>query len=221
MIDGYAIFPGVLSPAEVASLIAAVGDAGQAGVRNLLVRVPSVMALAESRAVRGLVEPILGSHAVPVRGILFDKSPSANWKVPWHQDLTIAVEQKVEVSGFGPWTVKDGIPHVQPPAAILERMLAVRIHLDECTAGNGALRVIPTSHLLGRLGPEQIQDIAQTSPAVLCEVPAGGVLLMRPLLLHASSPAVAPRHRRIIHIEFAAAELPAPLRWHSTAQPAS
>ena len=36
---------------------------------------------------------------------------------------------------------------------------------------------------------------------------------MRPLLVHASSPATVPSRRRVVHLEFAAAELPSPLEW--------
>jgi hypothetical protein len=88
--------------------------------------------------VRDLVEPILGSNFLPVRGILFDKIPDANWKVPWHQDVTIAVQEKVEAEGFGPWSIKADVLHVQPPASILEQMLSIRLHLDDCGEENGA-----------------------------------------------------------------------------------
>ena len=138
----------------------------------------------------------------------------ANWKVPWHQDLTIEVRKKLDVSGFGPWSTKAGVVHVQPPASTLENMLAVRIHLDDCDESNGPLRVIPGSHRLGRLTSEQILRIA-AQPAVRCTVPAGGVMLMRPLLVHASSACRDPRHRRVIHLEFAAGALPAGLEWHT------
>jgi ectoine hydroxylase-related dioxygenase (phytanoyl-CoA dioxygenase family) len=83
---------------------------------------------------------------MPVRAIFFDKSSGSNWLVPWHQDLTIAVASKCEAPGFGPWSVKDGIPHVQPPDELLKQMIALRLHLDDCDASNGALRVIPGSH---------------------------------------------------------------------------
>ena len=115
-------------------------------MRNLLARVPKVREFAEFAIIRRLVEPILGPHAFPSRAILFDKTPGANWKVPWRQDLTIAVQNKADVDGFGPWTIKEGLHHVQPPTEILENMLAVRIHLDECSEDNGPVRVVPGSH---------------------------------------------------------------------------
>jgi ectoine hydroxylase-related dioxygenase (phytanoyl-CoA dioxygenase family) len=185
----------------------------QAGIRNLLELVPSVRTLAQSREIRFLVEHILGENARVVRGIFFDKQPSANWKVPWHQDLTIAVKNRLEIPDFQPWSVKAGIPHVQPPVAILEQMLTVRIHLDRADESNGALKVIPGSHAQGRLTPLEIERWKQ-SPASSINCDAGGILLMRPLLLHASSIAVAPSHRRVIHLEYAAQPLPAGLEWY-------
>lgn len=219
---GFAIIAGVLQASEVNALIAALEAApggtsvgrhgGAYAIRHVLEVVPGLASLANLPEVRALVEPVLGPHAYPVRSILFDKTMRANWKVPWHQDLTIAVKKKVEVDGFGPWSVKAGVVHVQPPASILENMLAVRIHLDDCDKSNGPLRVIPRSHRLGRLTTDQILGIS-AQPAIYCTVPAGGVILMRPLLVHASSACRDPRHRRVIHLEFACGELPAGLQW--------
>lgn len=157
---------------------------------------------------------MLGPHAIAVRGILFDKTPDANWKVPWHQDLTIAVTAKLQVPGFGPWSKKAGVLHVQPPAFVLENMLAVRIHLDDCGEANGAVRVIPGSHLQGRLTTEHVVRMSAT-PGVSCVVAAGGVVLMRPLMLHAPSACQSPRHRRVVHLEFAGCALPGGLAWFS------
>lgn len=159
--DGFATAPGVATPAEVDRLLRAVEQArdelavrsrgGVYAIRNLLSVVPAVTEWANSAACRELVEPVLGPTAQAVRGILFDKTPEANWKVPWHQDLTIAVRKRAEVAGYGPWTVKAGVPHVQPPVAVLERMLAVRLHLDNCGEENGPVRVVPGSHRARRL----------------------------------------------------------------------
>lgn len=151
---------------------------------------------------------------MPVRAIFFDKSPASNWLVPWHQDVTIAVARQMEVPGFGPWSRKDGIPHVQPPVALLEGMLAVRLHLDDCDATNGALRVLPGTHRCGRLGPAQIAATRSAGAEVVCEASAGDVLLMRPLLLHASGKSQTHRRQRVLHIEYCSAELPGGLAWH-------
>lgn len=113
--------------------------------------------LARSPEVRALVEPLLGAGAFAVRGILFDKTPDANWKVAWHQDLTIAVRERREVEGFGPWSEKAGVVHVQPPAAVLEQMVTVRLSLGPCGPGNGPVCVIPGSHAHGRLSAEEVQ----------------------------------------------------------------
>lgn len=220
--DGFAIVADVFRADEIDALVAAIesniakeSPSGRGGVRNLLDRVPQVRQLANVPALRDLIEQILGAGAFVVRGILFDKTAETNWKVPWHQDLTIAVLERADIAGFGPWTMKDGVHHVQPPVEILESMLAVRIHLDECGPENGPIRVIRGSHSHGRLSAEQIQTMQQTSPGVSCAVGRGGILVMRPLLLRASSAAMSPSHRRVIHLEFAASELPAGLCWYS------
>ncbi len=190
---------------------------GRAGIRNLLELAPSIRKLAQSQEIRSLVAPILGDTAQVVRGIFFDKQPSANWKVPWHQDLTIAVKNRLDLldlPDYHPWSVKAGIPHVQPPTAILEQMLTVRIHLDPTDESNGALKVISGSHRQGKLTTVEIDRWKQTSPGISCNCEAGGILLMRPLLLHASSIAIVPSHRRVIHLEYASQPLPAGLDWY-------
>jgi hypothetical protein len=190
---------------------------GRAGMRNLLELLPSVGRLAQSQEIRSLVEPILGDAARVVRGIFFDKQPSANWKVPWHQDRTIAVKDRLDMPDYHPWSMKAGIHHVQPPLAILEQMLTVRIHLDKTDKSNGALKVIPGSHCHGKLTDIEIDLWKQASPGISCNLEPGGVLLMRPLLLHASSMATIPSHRRVIHLEYASHPLPSGLEWYSDA----
>jgi len=222
--DGFAVVPDVLDAQTVAALIDAVGGAGdRAGSqrrgsvyapRNLLEDVPVVAALADAPKVRSLIAPILGPDCFPVRGILFDKTPEANWNVVWHQDLSITVRERQDVEGFGPWSEKAGVVHVQPPVRVLERMLTVRLQLDDCDETNGPLLVLPGSHRGGRLTASEIQRRRTLAPSVACPVPSGGALLMRPLLLHASSASQSPRHRRVIHLEYAAEPLPLGLQWH-------
>jgi ectoine hydroxylase-related dioxygenase (phytanoyl-CoA dioxygenase family) len=187
-------------------------DGRRGGVRNLLSH-PKMHELAESSVLRSAVQTILGINARLVRGILFDKTEGANWKVPWHQDLTIAVNQKVETAGFGPWSIKAGVLHVQPPASVLERMVSVRLHLDDCPTENGALRVIAGTHVNGKLEERAIADLARRSVAVACAMRRGGALVMRPLLLHASSASSHPGHRRVVHFDYAVAELPPGMGW--------
>ena len=182
-------------------------EAGHGGIRNLL-HVTEIRELATSAAIRKIVAPVLGESFFPVRGILFDKNQDANWKVPWHQDVTIAVAQRVDATDFGPWSVKSGVLHVQPPAVVLEGMLSVRLHLDPCPAANGALRVLPGTHRTGKLDATGVSKVVAKRNPITCEVDVGGALLMRPLLVHASSSADKPGHRRVIHFDFACEELP-------------
>lgn len=182
------------------------------GVRNLL-RNPNVRAMAISENVKSILAGSVLGQLFPVRAVFFDKTPESNWGVPWHQDLAIAVAEKIETPGFAGWSIKDGVVHTHPPEDILKRMVTVRLHLDDCSAYNGALNVIPGSHQDGRLGARRIEEIVSKTRAVICEVPKGGLLLMRPLLLHSSSPAKNPAHRRVLHIEFASDTLPNGLKW--------
>jgi len=188
--------------------------AGKAyGIRNLLNLVPLTRSIANSPSLRALVEPVLGNAARVVRGIYFDKHKDANWKVAWHQDLSIAVRNRTEVQGYGPWSLKAGIQHVQPPVSILEKILTVRVHLDRTDESNGALRVFPGSHICGRLSAEKIASWKEQHEETICVVKKGGAMLMRPLLLHASSSATITGHRRVLHFEYTATQLPAGLEW--------
>jgi hypothetical protein len=222
---GFTLLPDAVAPTHVAALLCAIeaatahGDEsvrrreGVYAIRNVLEVVPQAREFADSPQLRALVEPVLGTGCFPVRGILFDKVAGANWKVPWHQDLSIAVQERIEVDGFGPWSQKAGVLHVQPPARVLENMLTLRLHLDDCSHANGPLRVLPASHQDGKLSAQQIAQWRGRADKVSCVLPRGGVLLMRPLLLHASSASLEPRHRRVLHIEWAAHPLPGGLQW--------
>jgi len=153
---------------------------------------------------------MLSPEAFAVRAILFDKTPDSNWSVTWHQDLTITVDHRASVDGFGPWSVKAGIVHVRPPTSVLEHMLTLRIHLDPCGVENGALQVIPESHRLGIIP----RPPSPHPPVVTCATARGGAVLMRPLLWHSSTKAVCPTRRRVVHVEFAHDALPPPLDWY-------
>jgi ectoine hydroxylase-related dioxygenase (phytanoyl-CoA dioxygenase family) len=220
---GFAVVENVIDAETVSTLLRALANtridrvesqrAGKAfGIRNLLNVVPVTRNLAHSPACKSLVEPILGSNARVVRGIYFDKHPDANWKVAWHQDLTIAVREKIDADGYGPWSTKGGIHHVQPPVSILENLLTIRLHLDDTGEANGALRVVPGTHQYGRLDSNQIENWKQRE-SFTCVVRRGGALVMRPLLLHSSMAAVNPTHRRVLHFEYSATGLPAGLHW--------
>ena len=217
--DGFELVPGALTAAEIDALSDAVAGKAVAhaqrkqstfGGRNLL-DVQEIATLANR------LKAIVAQHVPnprPVRALFFDKTPDANWPVLWHQDLTIAVDRRIEKTGWGPWSTKAGVVHVEPPVQILERMLAVRLHIDESDTNNGPLRVLPGTHRLGRLRRERIADLRNEVQEVACTAPIGAALLMRPLLLHASSPAQTPSHRRVVQIEYAPADaLPEPLEW--------
>jgi ectoine hydroxylase-related dioxygenase (phytanoyl-CoA dioxygenase family) len=210
--EGFAVVPACLDGCTV-ELLCREFDVRRRPERNIL-SIPTVQDLASSKPVRGVIESVLGPHCFAVRGIFFNKSPSSNWKVVWHQDLTIAVRERRELNGFGPWTRKAEVWHVQPPADVMSGMLSIRLHLDESGLDNGPLRVISGSHTQGRLSAEEIAR-SEKGDCVACVVPRGGAILMRPLLLHASSACITPKPRRVIHLEFAATELPDGLEWHS------
>lgn len=213
---GFAWVRGCLNAGEAASLAEALGPCEGAGRRGLLAH-PDVASLASAPRILRHIQPILGHRPLPVRAIYFDKSPDRNWLVTWHQDVSVAVCGRIELPGYGPWSEKDGIPHVQPPVQVLEQMVTLRIHLDPADGRNGALRVIPGSHVLGRLCADRIHHLRTTVPEHLCVASVGDALLMRPLLLHSSSRSTERRRRRILHIEYAGCSLPPPLAWHGTA----
>jgi ectoine hydroxylase-related dioxygenase (phytanoyl-CoA dioxygenase family) len=172
-----------------------------------------IFELARCDAIRRVVTPVLGEKCFAVRAIFFNKTPSSNWKVVWHQDCVIPVKDQCRLAGWGPWSVKSGVPHVRPPAGVLDNMLAVRIHLDDCDTNNGPLRVLPGTHLKGILSDEEIAKLPRLAE-VTCSVAAGDVLLMRPLLVHASSASHSATARRVVHIEYAAEQLPLPAVWN-------
>ncbi|MBP7586874.1 MAG: phytanoyl-CoA dioxygenase family protein [Thermoanaerobaculia bacterium] len=216
--NGFALVPGVVTRelivglrAEAERLLIESDERG--GARNALANSTLFRGLAASGPIAEVARQVLGADAIATKLTIFDKSPLANWKVPWHQDLTIRVRERFDVPGFGPWSIKDGEPHVQPPVSLLERILAVRLHLDDTPADNGALRVIPGSHRLGRVTAEEIAALRRERSEVLCPVGAGGAMLMSPLLLHASSVAAKPSRRRVAHYECCATSLPGPLAW--------
>jgi ectoine hydroxylase-related dioxygenase (phytanoyl-CoA dioxygenase family) len=209
--NGYAVVYDAIS-AEVLNSIELKLDDTRAGQRNLLA-LPVIRELAASHLLHALVEPVLGPNPVAVRGFLFNKQPNANWKVVWHQDSVVAVRVKKNVSGWGPWSVKQGVNHVRPPVEVMERMVALRIHLDNCGALNGPLRVLSGTHRNKFLSDEQIRHWPKEH-AVTCIADRGDAILMRPLLLHASSAATVPTSRRVIHIEFAAEDLPGGMEWY-------
>lgn len=187
------------------------------GVRDLMNKVPYVRNIANSEPLISIAKDVLGNKAKPVRSVYFDKVPEANWNVAWHQDTSIALKSKHEVDGFGPWSEKQGVAHVEPPEEYLAKILTLRVHLDSANQNTGVLRVVPDTHKNGRISSKEIIDIVDASKVIECTASPGDILLMNPLLFHSSRKAVAPSHRRIIHIEYSAMELPKPLEWYECA----
>jgi hypothetical protein len=215
---GFEILRGILSEAECDTLIEAMSslaasEGKSAGLRNLLQKSPLVREFATSARITANLGSRLGKPVFPVRALFFDKTQTTNWRVSWHQDLTIAVAERIETPGFEAWSMKAGVTHVEAPPEILEGMATVRLHLDECTHENGPLHVVPGSHRFGKLMDQEIQRLTNDGKGTVCELSKGDALLMRPLLLHASWPAATPHHRRVIHIEYATQDLPGGLRW--------
>ncbi len=188
-------------------------DRRRGGARNLLHRSDRLRREGEQGVPSELARWILGPEARPTKLTLFNKTPSANWLIRWHQDLAIAVRERRDVPGFTAWSLKEGVQHVRPPVEVLDRIVAIRVHLDDTPATNGALRVLPGSHRLGKLTREAIAAERKSTPEIVCEVQRGGLMLMSPLLLHASSKASAPRRRRVLHFEYSAEALPGGLKW--------
>lgn len=182
------------------------------GVRNLLDR-RAIRDLACSEPVRKLASTILGDHCFAVRGTFFDKAPQANWS-SFHQDLTIEVKTRKDAPGFVGWTKECGIHQVEPPPDILERMVSIRLYLDQSTKNNGPLKVFLGSHRYRRLSAEQIEQITRRELSVECLVPAGAALIMHPLTLRGSSISLIPSRRRVIRLDYAAEDLPYGLDWY-------
>lgn len=225
--NGYCIITPFLSEPQRLGLLATLQDiytnaaiteknTSVYGVRDVLRKAPGLREFVRSEPIRNLVGNLLDSPAEMVKAIYFDKTKDANWKVTWHQDCTIAVRARVEMAGFEAWTVKSGVTHVRPPAEYMNRMVTLRIHLDACDESNGAIKVIPGSHHERRADSEAIK-LAASSKHVICAVPAGGIMVMKPLLVHSSSAGSNPSHRRVLHLEFSPDQLPGNLEWYEAA----
>src|SRR5499426_1297091 len=204
--SGFWIEDEVFSGRECDDLIEAAPSGMQgrsrAGARHLMA-IPAIEAAAKDERLLRIARRALSQGAVPFRATLFDKSSMANWLVVWHQDTALPLESRNNSTEWGPWSLKAGILYAHAPTWALSRILALRIHLDASTGENGPLRVIPGSYLAGVLNDDEILDLARTQEKVETHVPRGGVLAMRPLLVHSSSKARADRPRRVLHLEYA------------------
>jgi hypothetical protein len=204
--QGFAIIPGVVPETDIARVIRDLAEnplpRSRAGSRHAM-RHPSIAKLARGPYLAGLAEEILGGGAIPFRATLFDKSPRSNWLVAWHQDKALPLRKRQEAVGWGPWSVKEGVIYAHAPASVLGQVLALRLHLDGSTLENGPLRVLPGTHTMEALDDDAIPQLAAGSTVVDCVVPRGGVLAMRPLIVHSSSKSRDEHPRRVLHIEYA------------------
>lgn len=180
-------------------------------IRQFLKEVPDVKDLIFNKNLKKIIKEIFGDNYFVVKSIYFDKPEKSNWYVAYHQDLTISVDKKIDLENFGPWTTKQNQFAVQPPLDILENIFTIRIHLDETDENNGALKVVPKSHAKGIYRPETIDWNVETEN--ICNVEKGGIMIMKPLLLHGSNRTTNGKKRRVIHVEFSNKELPEVLNW--------
>lgn len=218
--DGATLFPAVLDEATI-DLLRALADERVGARPGARLRGHAILAdlLAFRGAIGALAGALTSPAARPVRAVMFDKTPDANWTVAWHQDRTLPVATRVEVEGFGPWSTKDGLLHVAPPFEILARMVTLRVHLDPVDAGNAPLRAALGSHRLGRVAAEDAAARATEHSVIDCLAEPGDVWAYTTPILHASDRAEPPRRRRVLQIDYADFDLPGGLAWAGLSEP--
>ncbi|MBB4154013.1 hypothetical protein GGQ80_001923 [Sphingomonas jinjuensis] len=209
---GFARCPETLGRPALAELAALFGDlrADRPGSRIDPVMEERTQAIAMATR---YASALLGDGARPVRALLLDKSVGANWSLGWHQDRVIEVAAKVDVPGFGPYTVKQGRLHVAPPIEWVERLLTVRIHLDPVDSDNGPLVVAPGSHRLGFVAEREIDAVVTRCGEAICLADAGTMWFYATPILHCSARSTGDRHRRVLQLDFAVGDLPGGLVW--------
>ncbi|WP_426327522.1 phytanoyl-CoA dioxygenase family protein [Pedobacter sp. R-06] len=219
---GFSVVDHVFTDQEVEDILAAINRTDSTketfrksddlfAIRQFLKEVPETIDLIFNHKLKHIVKELFGEDYFLVKSIYFDKPETSNWFVSYHQDLTISVNQKVEIAGFGPYTNKHNQFAVQPPLDILESNFTIRIHLDDTNEENGTLKVIANSHSKGIYRPETINWSIEKEMS--CNVERGGVMIMKPLLLHSSSRTSNNKKRRVIHLEFSNKILPKELKW--------
>jgi hypothetical protein len=205
--EGFSIDERVFQRLEMIAVLAELAHAPitrtKAGARHIL-HVPVVQALATDPRLIELAGRVVGPAPVPFRATLFDKSSESNWLVVWHQDTALPLRARVTDSVWGPWSEKSGMLYAHAPAWALDTVIALRVHLDDSTAENGPLRVLPGTHKSGVLSDETMRHLARDIAPVVCQAASGGVVTMRPLTVHASSKVRGGCPRRVLHIEYAA-----------------
>ena len=215
--NGYELINSFLSSEQLEAFNSELGSfelpQSSGGIRNAQSKYHSVRSFSSSEHVLKHAARYLKGKPKFVRAILFNKTASNNWLVPWHQDITVAVSSKFSADGWGPWSEKDGVLHVQPPVEVLNSMVTFRVHLDSTSEENGCLSVVPMSHKLGILPQQEILEHSNAFSPVICPAPEGSALVMRPHLLHASAKGTSPTQRRVLHLEYSDYELPSEVSW--------
>jgi hypothetical protein len=212
--DGAVHFPGVLSTDDL-SVLRGLADRTVSARPGARLRDADVLAdiLAATGSVGALAARLTSLAARPVRAVMFDKTPDANWTVAWHQDRTLPVVERIEVEGFAPWSTKDGLLHVAPPFDVLARMVTLRVHLDPVDGSNAPLKAALGSHRLGRVAADDAAARAAEHPVIDCLAEPGDVWVYATPILHASDRAQLPRRRRVLQVDFADFDLPGGLAW--------
>lgn len=203
---GFVVMPGIFEEDQLTRLAESLATASlrrsRAGVRHALGNAV-VSSLANDGPLVAAARYILGADAFPFRATMFEKTQEANWLVVWHQDTALPLRHRRETPGWGPWSVKEDVIYAHAPASALAQVLALRVHLDDSTSRNGPLRVLPATHTLGVLSDDAIHQLAQEIVPVECCVPRGGIVAMKPLVVHSSSKSQSECARRVLHIEYA------------------
>jgi ectoine hydroxylase-related dioxygenase (phytanoyl-CoA dioxygenase family) len=204
--QGFAIIPSVFTEDEMIQLLDELATLelplGKAGRRHMLGHASIAKLARDSRMVE-IARSVLGTEPIAFRATLFDKSSDANWLVTWHQDRVLPLRERRDMPGWGPWSLKSGVIHACAPTTALASVVALRVHLDDSTADSGPLRVLPETHAIGVLSDDRIREFAAQAAPVDCLVAQGGVVAMRPLLVHASSKTRSSAPRRVLHVEYA------------------
>ena len=220
--NGFSVLTDLYSDKEISGILACIENAEKDGnsfmktkdlfaIRQLIKNVPELSDLLFNEKLIELISDLSESEYFLTKAIYFDKPSESNWFVAYHQDLSISVDQKMELENYSNWTFKKGQYGVQPPIEILEDTITIRIHLDKTDKNNGALKVIPKSHLNGIVRVDSKDWNLEDE--FVCEVEKGGAMLMKPLTLHASNRTTKGKKRRVIHLEFNKHNLTEPLAW--------
>lgn len=221
--EGFIIIENIYNNEEIENLISIIESATENKIKESTFRqsqdlfairqfhkeIPKSLKYIFNEKLKNIIKNNFGEDFFITKSIYFDKPEKSNWFVSYHQDLTISVDKKMELKNFKNWTNKQNQFAVQPPIEILEKNFTIRIHLDKTTNENGALKIINKSHINRVCRIEDLDLKTET----ICEVDKGGIMIMKPLLFHASNKTINNERRRVIHIEFSNQQLPNGLEW--------